>query len=158
MTNPFQDILEHQGVLILDGGLATSLEKRGHSLDPHLWSAKMLIDSPEEISAVHHVFLRAGADCITTASYQASYEGFSRFGFDEAGTDELLIRSVTLALDAVSDFWSDVTRPSSRLRPLVAASIGPYGAYLADGSEYDGRYGIADQDLIDFHKRRFGLL
>ena len=158
MTNPFQDILERQGVLILDGGLATSLEKRGHRLDPHLWSAKMLIDSPEEISAVHHAFLRAGADCITTASYQASYKGFSRFGFDEAGTDELLIRSVTLARDAVNDFWSDVARPNSRIRPLVAASIGPYGAYLADGSEYDGRYGIADQDLIDFHKRRFRLL
>jgi len=57
-----------------------------------------------------------------------------------------LIRSVTLALDAVNDFWSDVARPSSRIRPLVAASIGPYGAYLADGSEYDGRYGLADQD------------
>ena len=158
MTNPFQDILERQGVVVLDGGLATSLEKRGHSLDPHLWSAKMLIDSPEEIGAVHHVFLRAGADCITTASYQASYEGFSRIGFDEAGTDELLIRSVTLALDAVNDFWLNLPRPSRRIRPLVAASIGPYGAYLANGSEYYGRYGIADKDLIDFHKRRFGLL
>ena len=131
MTSSFQDILERQGVLILDGGLATSLEKRGHRLDPHLWSARMLIDSPEEISAVHHAFLRAGADCITTASYQASYKGFSRFGFDEAGTDELLIRSVTLALDAVNDFWSDVTRPSSRIRPLVAASIAIVLALIA---------------------------
>ena len=158
MTNSFQDFLDRQGVVILDGGLATCLEERGHNLNSQLWSAQMLIDSPHEISAIHHLFLGAGADCITTASYQASYEGFSRFGFDEAGTDELLIRSVVLALDSVNDFWSNLPRNSSRIRPLVAASIGPYGAYLADGSEYDGRYGITDQDLIDFHKRRFSLL
>ena len=158
MADPFQGILEHQGAVMLDGGLATSLEERGHTLDSHLWSAKVLIDAPEEIVAVHRAFLDVGADCVTTASYQASYEGLSRLGFDMVTTDELLIRSVTLARDAVEDFWLDVARPRSRTRPLVAASIGPYGAYLGDGSEYNGRYGVAEQDLIDFHRRRFKLL
>jgi len=158
MSNPLQEILRCQGVVILDGGLATSLEARGCKLDSHLWSAKMLIDAPEEIEAVHRLFIEAGADCITTASYQASYEGLSSVGHDTASADELLIRSVTLARDAVDSFWSDAGSSTSRPRPLVAAGIGPYGAYLADGSEYVGNYDISSQDLISFHKRRFRML
>lgn len=158
MSNPLQEMLRCQGVVILDGGLATSLEERGHKLDSHLWSTRVLLEAPEEIETVHRLFIEAGADCITTASYQASYEGLSRVGYDTASVDELLIRSVTLARDAVDGFWSDVDSPPGRLRPLVAASVGPYGAHLADGSEYVGGYGITHQELVNFHKRRFRIL
>ncbi len=158
MTNPLQKIFEHQGVVILDGGLATLLEEKGHKLDPHLWSAKMLIDAPDEVRGVHGSFLDAGADCITTATYQASYDGFSRLGLTPFDVDELLIHSVTLAREAVHEFLSDTAKSSGRMRPLVAASIGPYGAFLADGSEYDGQYGLDQQALVDFHARRFKLL
>ena len=123
----------------MDGGLATALEARGHRLDTDLWSARLLLDAPEEVTAVHRTFLDAGADCIATASYQASYAGFAELGLAEEEVDELLLCSVALARGAVDDFWSDAARHRGRLRPLVAASVGPYGAYLADGSEYDGR-------------------
>ena len=93
----------------------------------------------EEVAAVHRAFLEAGADCVITASYQASHAGFARLGLDDEKTDELLIRSVTLARDAVDEFWAEADGRGGRLRPIVAASVGPYGAYLADGSEYDGR-------------------
>ena len=126
MSNPLQEMLRCQGVVILDGGLATSLEERGHKLDSHLWSTRVLLDAPKEIETVHRLFIEAGADCITTASYQASYEGLSHAGHDAAFVDELLIRSVTLARDAVDGFWSDIDSPAGRLRPLVAASVGPY--------------------------------
>ena len=157
-ASPFQPFLDHQGVVILDGGLATALEAHGHRLDTDLWSARMLIDAPEEVAKVHRAFLDAGADCIATASYQASYPGFAELGLGEEEVDELLLRSVALAWGAVDDFWSDSTRHRGRLRPLVAASVGPYGAYLADGSEYDGRYGVGEAELDDFHRRRFELL
>ena len=158
MTNPLQKILKHQGVVILDGGLATLLEERGHKLDPHLWSAKMLIDSPEAVRCAHGLFLDSGADCITTATYQASYDGFARFGLTPIDVDELLIHSVKLAREAVHEFLSDTVKSTGRIRPLVAASIGPYGAFLADGSEYTGQYGLDQHELGDFHERRFKVL
>ena len=156
--DPLSDIVEQQGAVVLDGGLATLLEARGHKLDPHLWSAKMLIDSPDEIRVAHRLFLDAGADCVTTATYQASYEGFARLGLGPSDVDKLLILSVTLAQDAVNEFQSDAPRVNHRPSPLVGASIGPYGAFLADGSEYDGRYGVSSEGLTHFHDRRFTCL
>ena len=158
MTDPLMEIVQQQGIVVLDGGLATLLEARGHKLDSQLWSAKMLIDSPEEIRVAHRTFLEAGADCITTATYQASYEGFARLGLDQADADDLLILSVTLAQEAVEEFLASTASSSRRMRPLVGASIGPYGAFLADGSEYDGHYRINLQELEDFHVRRFTSL
>jgi homocysteine S-methyltransferase len=153
----FAPFLEQQGVVILDGGLATALEARGHVLETDLWNARLLVDDPEEIGAVHRAFLDAGADCISTASYQASHAGYAPLGYGEQEVDGLLLRSVSLAAEAVEAFWSEPANRAGRIRPLVAASVGPYGAYLADGSEYDGRYGVGDEVLRAFHQRRFEL-
>lgn len=149
--------LARQYVLILDGGLATELERRGADLRHELWSARVLMEDPGLIRDVHLAFLEAGADVITTASYQASLEGFERAGLDRGRAAQMMRRSVTLACDARVVFCAD-TAPGSRLRPLVAASIGPYGACLADGSEYHGNYGLDKQQLIDFHRPRMEIL
>jgi homocysteine S-methyltransferase len=125
-------------VVLLDGGLATELERRGNDLSSVLWSARLLRDDPDEIVAVHRAFYAAGAEVATTASYQAS---FDRLG-EEA--EALLRRSVELAR-AAGDGW-------------VAASVGPYGAVLADGSEYRGDYGLSVAELRRFHRRRMGVL
>ena len=158
MTDPLMEIVQQQGIVLLDGGLATLLEARGHRLDSQLWSAKMLIDSPEDIRVAHRTFLEAGADCITTVTYQASYEGFARLGLDQADADDLLILSVALAQEAVEEFLASTASSSPRMHPLVGASIGPYGAFLADGSEYNGHYKINRHELEDFHVRRFTTL
>ena len=155
--NPFEPFLSSHGGVVLDGGLATALEDRGHRLATSLWSAHLLFEQPDAISAVHLAYLRAGADCITTASYQASKPGFAAVGIDEAEGDRLLGLSSELALSAREHFLEE-RGEANRLPPLVAASIGPYGAYLADGSEYDGRYGVDAGTLDDFHRGRFGLL
>ncbi len=158
-ANPISEFLDRQGVLILDGGLATQLESRGHELDDDLWSARLLLDDPEPITRLHSDYLVAGADCITSASYQATIEGFGRIGVGEAEAENLLRRSVRLAIRARDDFWSDASnRQNDRLRPLVAASVGPYGAYLADGSEYTGAYDLDEDGLMAFHRRRFQVL
>ena len=156
--NPIARFLAAQGTMILDGGLATELEARGHDLDDELWSARLLAEDPEAIRQVHLDDLAAGADCIVSASYQATIEGFQRRGRSESEAIELLLASVRLANEARDAFWSDGAHRRGRLRPLVAASVGPYGAARADGSEYTGDYDLDADGLVEFHRRRFALL
>ena len=155
-SDPLSAFIDDQGVVILDGGLATELEARGHDLTGALWSARLLLDAPEAISAVHAAYLEAGADCVVSSSYQATLDGFRRRGVGAEEARERLRTSVDLAREARDAFWR--TAPPGRRRPLVAASIGPYGAVLADGSEYTGRYDLDEAGLLDFHAERFALL
>jgi homocysteine S-methyltransferase len=158
MNNPVQPFLDSRGVLVLDGGLASELERAGCDLDDPLWSAKVLLEFPEAISDVHSSYLEAGADCIISASYQATIEGFRARGLSVAAAEDAIRKSVQLAIDARDAFWADEGETGDRLRPLVAASVGPYGAYLADGSEFTGVYGLDEQSLLDFHERRWRIL
>jgi homocysteine S-methyltransferase len=139
-------------VLVSDGGLATALEARGHDLSDPLWSARLLLDDPDEVVAVHRAFFQAGAVIATTASYQASFEGFGARGVGRADTERLLRRSVELAWRARAELAGD-GRPR-----WVAASVGPYGAMLADGSEYRGRYGLGVGALTAWHRPRLEVL
>ena len=154
----WQPFLDQAGVVILDGGLATELERRGADLRDPLWSAKLLIDNPDLIRQVHEDYFRAGADVGTSASYQASFQGFAERGLDAQQAAELMRRSVRLVQEARDRFWDVVAARQFRLRPLVAASIGCYGASLHDGSEYRGRYGLTVRQLIDWHKPRLEVL
>jgi len=151
-------MLRRQGFVLLDGGLATALEERGQDLDDPLWSARVLLDAPEEVAAVHRAYLEAGADCIATVTYQATFEGFRARGMTDAQAEEAFGTAVALAVEARDAFWNRPEGRTERLRPLVAASVGPYGAYLADGSEYTGRYDLDEEGLVAFHRRRWNLL
>jgi len=155
--NPFAAFLE-RGTMVLDGGLATALESKGCDLDDDLWSARVLLESPELIRQVHREFLEAGADCIATATYQATLPGFRKRGLSDNEGIELFRSAVRLACGARDSFWSDPAHRTGRVRPLVAGSIGPYGAFLADGSEYSGRYGLGIDELHEFHRQRWKLL
>ena len=156
--NAIAERLTAQPVIVLDGALATELERRGADLRDPLWSAKCLIEAPDTIRAVHMDYFRAGADVATTATYQATFEGFGRRGIDRNHAERLMRGAVALAAAARDEFWADPSNRLSRSRPLVAASIGPYGAMLADGSEYRGRYAVSDRELADFHRPRLEVL
>jgi homocysteine S-methyltransferase len=158
MTNPLQPFLDQAGVVILDGALATELERRGANLDDPLWSAKMLLEGPDLIRQIHLDYFMAGADVATTASYQTSFAGFARRGLNQDQAAGLMIRSVQLAQEARDRFWSDLANRKGRIKPLVAASIGCYGACLHDGSEYRGDYGLSIDQLIAFHRPRMQVL
>ena len=137
-----------QGGLVLDGGLSNQLTDQGQDLSDELWSARLLADDPDQILAAHRAYLRAGAQVLITSSYQATFEGFARRGIGHDKAAELLRRSVDLARQA-----AEPDRPA-----WVAASAGPYGAMLADGSEYRGRYGLSVHDLERFHRPRIEVL
>jgi homocysteine S-methyltransferase len=139
----------HDTVLITDGGLATELEARGHDLSDDLWSARLLVDAPEDLVAVHCAFFRAGASIATTASYQASFDGFAERGIGRSDATRLLRRSVGLAKAARDEVGGQL---------WVAASVGPYGAALANGKEYIGRYGLSVAQLAAWHRPRIQIL
>ncbi|MEZ0071956.1 homocysteine S-methyltransferase [Planotetraspora sp. GP83] len=134
--------------LVLDGGLATHLEALGCDLSDELWSAKLLVEDPGVIRQAHHDYFAAGADVATTASYQASIPGFVRRGLTPGEARDLIQLSVTLARQA----------RDAAGHGLVAASVGPYGAYLANGAEYTGDYDLDEDGLVDWHRDRFELL
>ena len=144
------------GVMILDGGLATELERRGHDVSGSLWSAAILRTAPDSIKQVHYDYYAAGAQVAISASYQASYEGFAAVGIDPEETTALLRLSVTLASAARARYRRD--HPGDERRLLVAASVGPYGAISHDGAEYRGDYGLTVGELVEFHARRFEVL
>ncbi|CAL9384189.1 Homocysteine S-methyltransferase [Streptomyces sp. enrichment culture] len=137
--------------VVLDGGMSNQLESAGHDLSDALWSARLLADHPEAVVAAHLAYYEAGADVAITASYQATFDGFARRGIGPEKAAGLMTLSVELAREAA--------RRARAPRPLwVAASAGPYGAMLADGSEYRGRYGLTVAELERFHRPRLEVL
>jgi homocysteine S-methyltransferase len=138
--------------VVLDGGLSTALEQQGHDLRDPLWTARVLLDAPDAVAAAHRAYFDAGAQVATTASYQASVPSLVQRGLERREAEQVLRRSVTLAREVRDALAADGTRR------LVAASVGPYGALRADGSEYRGRYGLTAAQLRDVHAPRLELL
>ncbi|MFC8240316.1 homocysteine S-methyltransferase [Streptomyces chartreusis] len=142
------------GTVVLDGGMSNQLESAGHDLSDELWSARLLAEVPEAITEAHFAYFEAGADVAITAGYQATFEGFAKRGIGRERAAELIALGVELAREAVRR-----ARAEGIARPLwVAASVGPYGAMLADGSEYRGRYGLSVAELERFHRPRLEVL
>ena len=139
------------GPVVLDGGLATQLEFQGHNLDSALWSARLLRDDPDAIVQAHLAYFTAGAQVATTASYQASLAGFAQAGISQAEAEQLIRRSVRLAEQARASMQDGNDR-------WIAGSVGPYGAALADGSEYRGDYHLTVNELRTWHRPRIALL
>jgi len=156
--NPLEGILKHQRIAVIDGAMATELEARGCDLNDALWSARVLLEQPELIRAVHLDYFNNGADIAITASYQATLAGFAKRGLSREQSIELMKKSVQLAKDARDEFWSKEENRNTRVWPLIAGSVGPYGAYLADGSEYRGDYHLTEEELIAFHRPRIEAL
>ena len=140
---------------LIDGGLSTVLEKNGHNLNHILWSASLRESDPEAIIQAHLEYIQAGSQCITTASYQASINSLEEAGYSSAEAERVFSQSVELGKAAID---RATVAGTINYRPLIALSIGPYGAYLADGSEYHGNYGISNEELIKFHDRQIQLI
>lgn len=154
-TNPFTALLAAQPFVLLDGAMATELEARGCDLADSLWSAKVLLENPQLIRDVHLDYFRAGAQVAITASYQATPAGFAARGLDEAQSRALIGKSVELARKAREAYLAENPQAGTL---LVAGSVGPYGAFLADGSEYRGDYQRSAAEFRAFHRPRVEAL
>jgi homocysteine S-methyltransferase len=149
--------LDLTGLHVLDGGMATELERKGFNLDGPLWSAHVLQSSPETIATVHREYLEAGADCLLTASYQVSAEGFREIGFDPQAAAKAAADSLCASVALADKVRSEYQAGSPR-KIWIAASLGPYGAMLHNGAEYHGNYDCSFEDLVGFHGRRIAVL
>ncbi|PKG23466.1 homocysteine S-methyltransferase [Niallia nealsonii] len=158
--NPIQQIIDTYKSVILDGAIATEIEKKGININDSLWSAKAIIDNPAAIKEVHVEYFAAGSDVATTNTYQANIDGFIQKGYTKEEAERLLEDTALAAIEARNSFWGALSESEKETRPfpLVAGSIGPYGAFLADGSEYTGDYSLTDQAFESFHLPRMKLL
>ena len=154
-NNPIKTLLEQKKHIVIDGALASELQRRGCDLNDSLWSAKVLIEQPELIQQVHYDYFVAGADCAITASYQATPMGFAPKGIELEESIKLIKTSVKLAQQAKMQYLNDIKQDKAL---LIAGSVGPYGAYLANGSEYTGDYQLSESEFIAFHKDRVAAL
>ena len=157
-SDPFAPFLAGRRAVVLDGALATELEARGADLRDSLWSARVLLEQPSLIRAVHDDYFAAGADVAITATYQATFERLAKRGVGAVDATSLMKTAVQIAIDSRDEYWSTQRAAAGAVRPLVAASVGPYGAFLADGSEYIGNYALDEDALVEWHKQRFSVL
>lgn len=155
LNNPLRPLLDSSQFITIDGAMATELEARGCHLADSLWSAKVLIENPELIRDVHLDYFRAGAEIAITASYQATPAGFAARGLSHSDACALIEKSVNLAQQA-REAWQQENPAAKNL--LIAGSVGPYGAYLADGSEYRGDYIRTQDEFKAFHQPRIAAL
>lgn len=158
MRQDLTTILTKSQLLITDGAAGTHLESMGCDLNDDLWTAKILKDNPELIKRLHCDYFQAGADFGVTVSYQATIEGYTKKGLTKAEAVDLIKTSATLLLEARDAWWEQEGKAENRRYPIAAASIGPYGAFLADGSEYRGDYHLSKEELRQFHQERIEIL
>ncbi|HFH8543546.1 TPA: homocysteine S-methyltransferase [Streptococcus agalactiae] len=156
----FKELLESKKALILHGALGTELESRGCDVSGKLWSDKYLIEDPAAIQTIHEDYIRAGADIVTTSTYQATLQGLAQVGVSESQAEDLIRLTVQLAKAVREQVWKSLTKEekSERIYPLISGDVGPYAAFLADGSEYTGLYDIYKEGLKNFHRHRIELL
>jgi len=158
MRVKLNDVLAKCGRMVIDGSMSTGLELLGCSFKDSLWTARVLVEQPDKVRQVHIDYFRAGADCGITCSYQASIPGLMDNGLTLREAENIITRSVQIFLAARGDWWQREGQEEDRVYPLCLGACGPYGAYLANGAEYRGHYGVSDAVLKDFHKHRIELL
>lgn len=158
MKKTIEETLKQTKVMVLDGATGSALEMLGCNINHRLWTAKVLADQPDKIYEAHMGYLKAGADALITSSYQATIPGLLESGYSLEDAERIIKSSVTICQKAIADWWEAEGKDSGRAYPLCLAAMGPYGAYLADGSEYTGAYAITEEGLREFYVKRMDLL
>ena len=158
MTASLEEIIKDNKIMIIDGSMSTALERLGADNSSALWTAGTLATRPDLVKQVHLDYFRAGADCGITCTYQATIPGLMNHGYSEEEAERIIADSIRIFNEARDEWWEAEGSKEGRSYPLCLAGIGPYGAYLADGSEYRGNYGVSDEILYDFHRRRLEIV
>ncbi|KAK8847551.1 hypothetical protein IAR55_005410 [Kwoniella newhampshirensis] len=118
-------------ILVLDGGMGTTLETLGFDVNTPLWGSELLSSDPDAIRDIHKRYLAAGADIIETATYQLTPGNLcQRLSCSEEQAAQILRVGVDVPHSATL----------SLARGRVALSFGPFGSTLSPGQEYGGLY------------------
>lgn len=155
-----KELLLQKQILVLHGPLGTELEARGYDVSGKLWSAKYLLENPEVIRELHETYLNDGSNILITSTYQATIPGLEAAGLNPSQAADIIRLTVQLAYQARESYWQNLSeeQKNQTIYPLISGDVGPYAAYLADGSEYNGHYGdVTLQELKDFHRPRIQL-
>lgn len=155
-----KELLAQKQILVLHGSLGTELEAMGYDVSGKLWSAKYLLEKPDVIQELHEIYLNNGSNILTTSTYQATIPGLEVAGLNPEQAADIIRLTVQLAHQARDNYWQNLSdeQKTQTIYPLISGDVGPYAAYLADGSEYNGQYGkVSLQELKDFHRPRIQL-
>ena len=155
-----KELLAQKQILVLHGPLGTELEAMGYDVSGKLWSAKYLLEKPDVIQELHEIYLNNGSNILTTSTYQATIPGLEAAGLNPEQAADIIRLTVQLAHQARDNYWQNLSdeQKTQTIYPLISGDVGPYAAYLADGSEYNGQYGkVSLQELKDFHRPRIQL-
>ena len=170
-----QPFLDRQGTVILDGDLSTALgaESERHALSgaQHLFR----LEGHNKLLDLHRTFLEAGSDVISSLSYQVSFETFTAASTFTDGSlpggsitaeknqlrysNDVLRTSVELAKKARNDFWNQAVHGGgARLRPLVAATVGPardnVALWTAATEPTAAEHGLPDEVVSRYYRRK----
>lgn len=135
--------------LLIDGAMSTALEQLGADTNNPLWTASVLDKQPNLVKQVHQEYFKVGARLAITDTYQANVQAFVANGYSERQAHALIKRAVQLARDARDEY-----QQATGVYNYIAGAVGPYGAYLADGSEYTGDYQRSEAEFKEFHRPR----
>ena len=155
-----KELLAQKQILVLHGPLGTELEAMGYDVSGKLWSAKYLLEKPDVIQELHEIYLNNGSNILTTSTYQATIPGLEAAGLNPEQAADIIRLTVQLAHQARDNYWQNLSdeQKTQTIYPLISGDVGPYAAYLADGSEYNGQYGkVSLQELKDFHRPRIQI-
>ena len=137
--------------MLLDGSMSYPLEKLGYNLNKKLWTGDALINNPDIIKNIHKKYVNAGADFISTSTYQVSYDSLNEMGYSLSEIKNILKKSVDISRYAI-----DETIDSNRVK--VVGSFGPFASYKPDASEYEGIYQANDDEIINYHANNINLI
>ena len=139
--------------IVLDGAMSDELERQGVQTNNKLWTATALIDQLDKVYQAHMDYFNAGAELIITDTYQANVQAFEKAGYSKTEAEQFIRNAVKIAKKARDDFEKQTGKHN-----YVAGTIGAYGAYLADGSEYRGDYQLTSDEYLAFHLPRLKLV
>ena len=138
-------------IKLLDGSMSFPMEQLGYNLKNKLWTGKALINNPDLIKDIHKGYIDAGADFISTSTYQISFDRLKNMGYQSEEIKKIFQKSVDIVKDAIEE---------SKLKKeiKIVGSFGPYASYDPEASEYIGEYDSTDIEIKKFHLNNIRII
>lgn len=157
--NLIADVLQNsKKVILIDGGLGTELEQRKVNINSLLWSSVALVEAADDVTKLHYDYYHSGANVGITCSYQCSEDSLKASDKEKYSSKESRLQvykeSVEVCKRAKIMRMADAKAIELLVSPEIAGSIGPFGSFLNDGSEFTGGYERSEDEYQAFHEEK----